>query len=197
MRAVGGQLADERAHALREVGGVLTVVAVARAGVESGAHALEREQPALRRDDLERVHGRGAPAHRELGGGVPVDGDAERARDVVGAAGREQRRRRQRGKAEVRERVDGAIAADQDDAAVAGLAHGGGELALVPVSSASTRAPAARSAAVARATTSWAPPAPLARALTSSRTSRPTTTGTARRGRGAVSGGRSTCGAGL
>ena len=33
--------------------------------------------------------------------------------------------------AEVRERVDGAVAADQHDPAVAGRAHGGGELVLV------------------------------------------------------------------
>ena len=50
---------------------------------------------------------------------------------LLARPGGEQRRGRERAEAEVRQRVDGAVAADQDDPAVAGLAHGGGELALV------------------------------------------------------------------
>ena len=104
---------------------------MARGGVEPAAHALDREQPPGGCDDLEHVDARRAPAHGQLGRGAPVDRDAERSRDVVGAARGQQRRRRQGGKVEIRERVDRAVAADQHHAAIIRAADGSGELLLV------------------------------------------------------------------
>ena len=125
----------------------------------------------------------GRPRTASSAAASPVDGDAERSRDVVGAARRQQRRGRQGGKVEVRERVDRAVAADQDDAGGPPAPRtAAASSSSSAVSERATRAPAAsRSAAVARATTSSGSPAPLARALTTSCTSPPTRPNVARR----------------
>ena len=70
------------------------------------------------------------PADRELRSRGPVDGDAERAGDVVRPPGGEQRGGRERRQVEVRERVDGAVAADEHEPAVGRLADDGRELGL-------------------------------------------------------------------
>jgi hypothetical protein len=129
-RPEAAQLGGERADAGGEVGGVRPVVAVTRARVEAGADALDRVQALPRRDDVERVDGGWAPAHREPGGRGPVDRDAERAGDVVRATRRQQRRDRQRN-VEVGERVHRPVAAGEDDAAVLRRADDGGQLGRV------------------------------------------------------------------
>ena len=131
MRPEGGQLSDERPGAGGEIGRVLAGVAVPRGGMEPAAHALHREQPPGGCDDLEHVDARRAPAHGQLGRGAPVDRDAERSRDVVGAARGQQRHRRQSGNVEIRERVDRAVAADQDHSAILRPADRSGELLFV------------------------------------------------------------------
>jgi hypothetical protein len=101
-----------------------------RGRVEAGADALDGEQRAPRRLDVQQVDGPGAPADGEPRGGRPVDGNAERPRDVVRAPRRQQRGGWEAGKVEVGERVHGPVAADEHDPAVAGVADGGGELHL-------------------------------------------------------------------
>ncbi len=79
---------------------------------------------------MQQVDGRGPATDRELCGGGPIDRDAERAGDVVGPPGREQRGGRERRQIEVRERVDGAVAADEHEPALGGARGDGRELGL-------------------------------------------------------------------
>jgi hypothetical protein len=108
------------AQACKNVGRVATVVAHPRLCKEADAQALHHESALLRRARLDQVDRTHVAADRQLGGPLPVERDAEAARDVVGPAGRYERQLARRSR-EVHGGVNRAVAADEHQTPAVGV----------------------------------------------------------------------------